>query len=134
MLRSTTGTGKTRAAYLLLHRLHFQEGQLVVALHGNIFAHDCAQQFGNQTGEAWIENLCCSDAIFLDDLAKFKLTERVEAELFGPIETCLANRLPVFVTTNHVGKTLEAKLTDGRGAPLVRRLRGFCAAAVAFWR
>ena len=126
VLHGATGKGKTRAAFLLLHRLHFTDRKQVVAFHGNAFSHQCARAFGDQTGEAWIEKLAETDILFFDDLGKGRFTERVEAELFGLIELRLANLRPVIVTTNFVGDGLAGKLTDDRGGPLVRRLREFC--------
>jgi DNA replication protein DnaC len=125
-----TGKGKTRAAFLLCKKLH-DKGLAVSAFHGNRFAHDCAKKFGEGNGENWIEGLVCKDVVFFDDLGKFKLTERVEAELFGLIETRVANLKPVIITTNFIGGDLEAKMTADRGEPLVRRLREFCE-SVAF--
>lgn len=127
LLHGATGAGKTRAAYLLLHRLIFEDGKKVVAFQGNSFAHQCARKFGEQQcGEEWIEELTGADVVFFDDLGKSRFTERVEAEQFGLIEARMAHLRPVIITTNFVGDSLTDKLTGDRGAPLVRRLREFC--------
>ena len=125
VLYGGTGKGKTRAAFLLLERLHMS-GVKVVVFHGNSFAHQCALRFGDFSGEEWIEALSKIDLVFIDDLGKFKLTERVEAELFGLIETRMAWDRPMIFTVNHDGDSLADKMTTDRGEPMVRRLREFC--------
>lgn len=125
VLHGKTGRGKTRAAFLLMERLHM-EGRSVAVFHGNAFGHQCSERFGAFEGEAWIDGLACKDVVFFDDLGKFKLTERVEAELFGLVEMRVAWRRPIIATLNLGGDSLAGKLTGDRGEPMVRRLREFC--------
>lgn len=125
MIAGDTGKGKTRAAFLLMERLH-SEGLSVGIFHGNSFSHQCAVKFFESNGERWIAELANRKVVFFDDLGKFKMTERVEAELFGLIEMRIANLLPVIVTTNMTGGELKGKMTSDRGEPLVRRLCEFC--------
>lgn len=125
MIAGDTGKGKTRAAFLLMERLN-NEGLSVGVFHGNSFAHQCALKFYESCGERWISDLASRKVVFFDDLGKFKLTERVEAELFGLIEMRIANLLPVIVTTNMTGVELKGKMTNDRGESLVRRLCEFC--------
>jgi len=70
--------------------------------------------------------LATVDVLFFDDFGKMKFTERVESELFAVIEKRTANCLPLILTTNFTGETLEERMTLDRGVPLVRRLREFC--------
>lgn len=125
VLHGPTGRGKTRAAFLLMERLHL-EGRSVAVFHGNDFAHQCAEKFGDCRGEEWIASLAKEDVVFFDDLGKFKMTERVEAELFGLIEMRVAWARPIVVTANFSGKSLAEKMTDDRGESFVRRLKEFC--------
>jgi hypothetical protein len=125
ILYGPTAAGKTRAAYLLLNRLHC-EGRTIAAFRPGQFSHDCATAFFDATGPAWFKRLARMDVIFLDDLAKDKLTPRVEAELFNLIEARTAEARPILATTNTVGQDFEAMLSNDRGEPLVRRLREFC--------
>ena len=131
VITGPTGRGKTRAAMLLMERLHVNEGRSVEVFHGNGFAHQCAREFGNFVGEDWIDSMSKKDVVFFDDLGKFKLTERVEAELFGLIEMRVAWAKPIVATLNFGGDALAGKMTADRGEPMVRRLREFCE-SVAF--
>ena len=125
MIAGDTGKGKTRAAFLLMHKIHMQ-GMSVEIFHGNSFAHQCAINFGEMNGEKWIAEISRRKVVFFDDLGKFKLTERVEAELFGLIEIRMAHKRPIIATTNLTGDALKGKMTSDRGEPLVRRLRECC--------
>ena len=126
LLHGSTGKGKTRCAYQLLHRLHFEEHRRIIAMTATSFSHYCGARFGNQTGEKWIRELSQAEVFFLDDLGKGRLTERAEAELFGLIEARIADCLPLILTTNATGASLVEQLSPDRGEPLVRRLREFC--------
>jgi len=129
LLLGPTGTGKTRAAFLLLKRLVLEELRIVRAFDGLGFDHECVRQFrgkDGEDGEAWADALARVEVLFLDDLGKGCFTPRVEAELFGLIERRAANCLPIIATTNLTGRDLAGKVSADRGAPLVRRLREFC--------
>ena len=125
ILTGPGGTGKTRCALLLVKRLVLDEGREACVFLGNQFAQAC-QTAWMDNGPAWSQRLNTVEVLFLDDLAKSKFTERVEAELFGIVEMRMANLLPTIITTNTVGGTLKSKLSADRGEPLIRRLRECC--------
>lgn len=121
-----TGSGKTRACYLLLHDLHLA-GVPLRTFDCAAFGHEVARRFRDGDGEAWADRLAAHrGVVFLDDLGKVPFTERVEAELFALVERRTSHRLPIIATTNASGSDLEDRLSTDRGAPLVRRLREFC--------
>ncbi|HUS13124.1 MAG TPA: ATP-binding protein [Pyrinomonadaceae bacterium] len=130
ILSGITGKGKTRAAWQLLKRLHF-EGVHIRAFDCVDFAHECQTAFTDFKGEGWAKNVAAAELVFFDDFGKNKMTDRVEVELFGVIDRRMAHQLPIIVTTNDIGSTLEARLSPDRGAPLVRRLRE-CCESIAF--
>jgi DNA replication protein DnaC len=119
-------TGKTRMAWLLLRRLFVDECVWVEALTSTQFAHDCARKFMNGTGEDWVERLGKARVLFLDDLGKFKLTERVEAELFGLVDDRTAWQRPIITTMNMTGDELRQRVSADRSEPLIGRLLEFC--------
>ena len=125
LLSGPSEKGKTRAMFLLVKRLVIEELRDVLVFHGNEFAHQCAREFGNQTGEEWAARVSKAQVVFFDDLGKFKLTERVEAELFGIVEMRSAWKRPTLWTTNFKSAELESKMSADRGNPLVRRVKEF---------
>lgn len=120
-----TKKGKTRSAMVLLKRLAVDELKSVVLFLDNSFARQCAEMFGDG-GSGWIKEAMKADVVLIDDLGKFKLTERVESELFGLIEHRTSWQRPIIVTMNATGQELESRMSADRGAPLLRRLREFC--------
>ena len=124
-----TGRGKTRAMWLLIHRL-LDEGRTVKTFDCAAFGHECGRRFLDGTGAEWVDGLAKVETVFLDDLGKVPMTERVEAELFALIERRTANMLPILASSNLVGRDFEGKASADRGAPMVRRLREFCRVVV----
>ena len=125
LLAGPTGRCKTRMVWALLKRLMLA-GCSVTAYDSVRFGHDCIDAFRNSDGTRWFDGLCVCSVLFLDDLGKVPATERVEAELFGVIETRIAHERPILATTNAAGAELTARLSADRGAPMIRRLREFC--------
>jgi len=124
-----TGTGKTRSIILLLRRLVTVTGLEAAMFLGNSFAHECSSRFGDgSAGVQWCRRLVKVDVLFIDDLGKFRLTDRVESELFGLVEERMAFRRPIFTTMNSGSAQLERMLSPDRGPALVRRLRESCEA------
>lgn len=124
-----TGAGKTRAVWMLVKTLLLSNNSKVdtVAIFDGVsFGHTLSKKYREETAEAWLWDLTTVDLIFFDDLGKLKLTDRAEAELFGVIESRCANLKPILATTNDTGDALAARMTENRGAALVRRLREFC--------
>ncbi len=125
LLLGETGTGKTRSAYELLRRFCGKKSFLVAD----------AMDFANHAVDAHLQGRatvfarmhCNTSILFLDDLGKSKMTDRIESELFGIIDKRTSQNLPVWITTQDTGETLMNKFTDkNRAAALIRRLREFC--------
>lgn len=128
IISGDTGKGKTRCAWLLMKKVILSKNLQfrVKAFDCVSFGRELASRYRAETAEYWLDELGKIDIVFFDDLGKFKLTERVEAELFGIVEQRCANMKPIIATTNDDGESLVARMTDGRGSPLIRRLREFC--------
>ncbi len=127
IVHGDTDLGKTRAMFLLLRRLH-DERRKIIAFNCVSFGHKCGVLFGrtNGDGEKWIGEVSTADVVFFDDIEKTRFTDRVESELFGVIETRIANLLPVFITTNFVGQDFKKVMTENRALPFIRRIKQFC--------
>ncbi len=131
VLHGATGQGKTRCLYELLRR-EFREGRTICVLdHASAYRYGEAYEQGPGAARHWIEHRCKVDILALDDLFKAKLTDSFEQAIFTIISQRTERQLPVLLTTNDVGTTLEGRMSKDRGPALVRRLREFCE-AIAF--
>ena len=126
LLHGQTGTGKSRTAWLVLKTAHF-EGKKILVLNG-ASAIRYAAIFSTSTADAekWIDRHANVDVLFMDDAFKVKLTESYEAALFAVIDSRMENLRPIIATTNDTGETLAGRMSQDRGAAMVRRLRECC--------
>ena len=122
LLLGPSGSGKTRSVCLLLRRL-CEEGRRPVAFSPTGFGHEVAENCRGHGAKTWAKALGERDLIFFDDLCKDRLTDRVEAELFGIIDARIANLKPTIITTNMTGETMKGVMSNDRAVPLIRRLR-----------
>lgn len=105
-----------------LFRRHYAYGKSV----SMILATDFAFTMGDpdQSLRRKMLSECLSvDLLFLDDIAKPKMTDRVEADLFHVIEKRKRSLKPMFVTLNGSGATLSTMLSSEGGNAIVNRLR-----------
>jgi DNA replication protein DnaC len=124
-----TGRCKTRAAYLILRRYHF-EGLKVKAMNAGRFGQIVLEKFSDDSrvkrdAERELADLRTAKLILLDDVAKERLTDRVAAELFGLINDRAEWKRPFLWTSNIDPAGLRQALGDDKGEPLIRRLREF---------
>lgn len=123
------GTCKTRAAWMLLKRLHFA-GVGVFGITATHFAKACANQFADDyktksKAEETLDRCRKVKVLLLDDMGKQKFTERAETELFDLLEHRTSHLLPTIWTANAERGALKQMLSPDRGEPIVRRLVEF---------
>jgi DNA replication protein DnaC len=126
ILHGPTGMGKSRSAWLLLKKLHF-EGKSIVALN-SLAALTYASLYSKSTAdvERWVQSLIFCDVLMLDDIFKVKLTDSFESIIFSVIDQRTEGGRPMIVTANDTSETLVNRLTADRAEPLLRRLKEFC--------
>jgi DNA replication protein DnaC len=123
------GTCKTRAAWMLLKRLHFS-GVRVFGITATGFAKACADQWHDDPqakalAEDTLTRCRRTKVLLLDDLGKNKFTERAELELFDLLEHRSSHELPIIWTANAGREPLKQMLSPDRGEPILRRLSEF---------
>lgn len=126
LVHGPTGSGKTRATWMLIQRL-IAEGRFLMWYDCVDFGHAVARYFSDKDLDPqwWIGQLAKAPVLFFDDLGKAKLTDRVESEFFGIIEKRIANCVPTLITTNLNSKALAHMLSPDRGPAMIRRLKEY---------
>lgn len=127
LIPGVTGKGKTRAVWLLLKRLYVDEGRALRVFDCVQFNHECNEMaLQNDRFAAWAEGLVKTDVVFFDDFGKGRFSDRVESEFFAIVDRRMVAKKPVIITTNDNGETLMERMSEDRGAPLIRRLKESC--------
>ncbi len=126
LLHSPTGAGKSRCAWMLLKR-EWEAGRTVKSLNASA-GLTYAEKYSRSPAEVglWIDRLCQTDLLLMDDVFKSKLTDSFESALFIIVMHRTEHKLPIIVTTNDNGDSLLQRLSPDRGEPLVRRIKEFC--------
>ncbi len=129
ILIGSSRRGKTRAAWTLLERLHFQEERKIVAFGPKDLKAAVANEWRDRDddGPGLTARLRRGQVLFLDDLDTIKFTEAVEETLFDTFEYRLAHGKPVILTLNQSGPALAARMsTEARGEKITGRMRESC--------
>ena len=124
------GECKTRAMFVLLRRLIMDEGIYCKAVSAIKFAMICANRFSDNEelkyeAEKRMKAFHSCKVLFIDDLGKNKMTERVELELYDLLETRAGKMVPTLWTSNADSKEMIAMLSNDRGDAIIRRLVEF---------
>ena len=127
LIHGPTSLGKSRMAWQLLRREHLEEGRQIIALDLLDLGLELSATLGRSPDYAaeLVRGYCRAQILFLDDPFKARLTDRVEEILFAIITRRTDHMKPIICTLNDTGETLLSRLSEDRGAPMIRRLREF---------
>jgi len=112
--------GKTFILSALVGRL-YEEGKSVHIPTSVEFAYAVGST--GDSREKMIEKCKSVDILYIDDIGKEKITERVESDLYMIIEHRRRYFRPMFTTVNSTGDELAAKMSDDGGNPIINRLK-----------
>lgn len=124
-----SGKGKTRAAVLLLERLH-DEGKTTFFISATDLALNSANQFADSPATKDIAKsiltMCRSaQVLVLDDLGKGRMTDRAESELYDLLEYRTSRKFPTIWTSNSTAAGLHPMFSQDRADAIIRRLVEF---------
>lgn len=122
--------GKTRCAWRLMERLHVLDCIQFQAITELQFSHEVAR-FGRSEGlQAWIQGLCTTPILFIDDLGKCVMTERVVSELYYLLEERMSHNKPIIATMQLDQEGFASKITSKGGKDMaeaiINRLMSNC--------
>lgn len=123
------GTGKTRAAYIALRRMH-DAGKACHAITGtelrrllsDLYADDQNDRADARLRFKTVRNC---DVLLLDDLGKQRFTDSAQEDVFDLLERRSAHLRPIIWTTNSGAKELADRLSADRAGAIIRRLSEF---------
>jgi len=124
------GSGKTRAAWLLIRRCIFANCG-VIPFDGLGWGLAVSSHFGDpENAQDWVGGLCSADVLFVDDIFKAKMTEAQEFAIFGVLDRRAAWKRPTIVTMNASGAALASRASAAAGErdrmdAIMRRLGEF---------
>lgn len=123
LLHGPTQQGKTRIAYEVLRRQHFEHYIKIDGGDSSKWVNECAKRFREGDGERWLESQQRVQLLFLDDLGNEASGERGEGSIFAVIKYRCEHQLPTIITTQKISSDFEqiARNRD-RGAALASRL------------
>ena len=120
-----TRSGNTRCAWELVKR-EVEAGRNVMAMDSMAyFIIMAARSKSSQVASDWMSARCECDILFMDDPFKAHMDDMYDSALSFIINQRADKRLPMIVTANDVGASLEARMSN-RGKPMVARLLETC--------
>lgn len=125
-----SGLGKTRCAWQLMKRLYVLEWIEFKAITELQFSHEVANFGKSDNLAAWMNKLCTCKVLFIDDLGKSVMTERVTSELFYVLEERTKHKRPTIITMQIEASNLYQKFSSRSGKEIaeaiLNRLKAHC--------
>lgn len=115
LLNGDSERGKTRCAWRLMSRLYMIDWIAFQAITELQFSHEVAKFGKSDALTQWIKDLCNVKVLFIDDLGKCVMTERVVSELFYLIEERMSHDRPIIATMQLGSNAFIEKLASRAG-------------------
>lgn len=117
--------GKTRMVFMLLKRLH--ELMEVYATTATDFGHHIAAKFGDSSreGHEYVTKCAECEILFIDELGKEKMTDRIESEFLWVLDQRCIWKRPMFITTNLMGEHFKQIWSRDRSSAILGRFKEF---------
>lgn len=126
LIHGATRKGKTRTAWYMANRLWNEDSFANKYLFLTMFELEArlVSSWGKEAWDRAMYKMTDVPLLFLDDLGKEKMTERMASCLFALIDQRSVHRRPTIITTNLTGETLLDRFHDKElGAAFVARLK-----------
>lgn len=123
-----TDSGKTRLAWMLIESEYFTEGISIVALDFFEFAARASDAYREGTEADFFHKLFRPTIVFIDDVGKARMTQRVTEALFTIVDRRFNHRKSILFTMNYTLDSFRKKLQRDEIDPetieaLIRRIR-----------
>jgi DNA replication protein DnaC len=126
LLHGTTRLGKTRAAWEIARR-HWKskfKKQLFFTMRG--FERMIDEGFHRGDHSKRLDEIIKCPFLYIDDLGKEKMTQRIACDLFAVVDERTINHRPTVITTNFTSSGLLGRFDDQElGAALIGRFRDY---------
>ena len=126
LIHGSTRKGKTRTAWFIAKRLWDANPYKHKYLFLTMFELEAriASSWGNSTWDKTMLQMTNVPLLFLDDLGKEKMTDRMASCLFALVDQRTMHQRPTIITTNLTGETLLERFHDKEtGTAFVARLK-----------
>lgn len=126
LLHGTTRLGKTRAAWEVSRNYWKQNYKPQMFLTMRDFERIIEEGFNKFDHSKRLNELINARFLFIDDLGKERMTQRVACDLFAVIDGRTIHERPTIITTNFNSSSLLARFDDQElGAALIGRFRDY---------
>ena len=126
LIHGSTRKGKTRAAWYIAQRLNMKDAIKNKCLFLTMFELEARliASWGKESWDSEMRRMTQIPLLFLDDMGKEKMTDRMASVLFALIDERTMSQKPTVITTNLTGETLLGRFHDKEvGVALVARLK-----------
>lgn len=126
LIHGTTRKGKTRTAWYIANRLWNEDKFVNKYLFLTMFELEArlVASWGKESWDKTMLHMTHIPFLFLDDLGKEKMTDRMASCLFALVDQRTMHKRPTIITTNLTGDTLLERFHDKEtGTAFLARLK-----------